>query len=249
MEPSSKEIIKIKEEKFKEKIEEIHYDKNKNYSLNDYINLETLSLFTENEFQIMSYNEKLNSKRIWTCQKEIIEKLLDEDISKVSNKIIQNLHKINKDEYINVLDFSHIKAEDYENLKIVEKIPYFSIQEFVEEFCIPEKWEDMNTKWKKLLESKFSIGRISSILSFFATWFYLLYARRYGLFLIAWLLLFIFPPFQILFRLYVAFNLPRLCYEWDAPNMREFLAKNYEQWIYEQRFGPKVRLWKTSRDY
>lgn len=245
MKSSSEETMKIKKEKFKG----IHYDKNKNYSWNDYINLKTLSLFTENEFNDMFYNEKINCKRIWTCQKEIIEILLEENVFSVSDKVIKNLNdtdkiikilrKINKDEYINVLDFSHIKPEDYSKLRIVEKILYINIYTFVEEFCIPEKWEDLNIKWKKLLESEFLIGWISSMLSFFFTWFYLLYARRYdllfGTLLASCILEFFWPVellFQLIFRSYVALNLPKLCYEWSAPNMRKYLVENYEQWIF-----------------
>jgi len=237
MKSSSKEVMKVKEENFKEKIKEIHYDKNKNYSLNDYINLETLSLFTEQEFYDMFngrqfYYGNLKYKRIYTCQKEIIEKLLDNHIFEIPDKIIKNLHKIDKNEYINILDFSHIKSEDYSKLTIVEKIPYFNVCEFVKEFCIPEKRADLNDAWKELLKKKFWLGRISRIGAFIFLWLYLLYARRYGLFFLGILLYFTWP-FQLLFRLYVALNLPELCYEWDAPNMRKYLAENYEQWVWK----------------
>lgn len=231
MKSSSKETMKVKEENSKEKNLKMHYDDNKEYTINDYINLETLTLITSNEFTDLDYYQKYLYNPIWVVWKEILEKLYNYKVSEVPDKVIKKLHKINKDEYINVFDFSNIKKEDYSKLRIEDKIKYLEIIKFVKEFCIPEKRDDLNDAWKELLKKKFNwLSWISRIGAFIFLWLYLLYARRYGLFFLGILLSFTWP-FQLLFRLYVALNLPELCYEWDAPNMRKYLAENYEQWI------------------
>lgn len=232
---SSKEAINVKE-----KIKEIHYDKNKNYSLNDYINLETLSLFTEDEFNSMPYWEQSYCSRIWTCNEEIINKYkinkykTDQTLKKNYDKIIKNLHKTDKNKYISMLDFSFINEEDYSKLKIVDKLQYLQIQEFIE-ILLPEERSNLNENQKKILKDNFSIWIGSRLLSFIFTNIYLLYARRYGLFFLSFLLS-LSPyllPFKLLFSLCIAWELPQLCYEWVSPNMRKCLAENYEQWIWK----------------
>ena len=214
-----------------------------NYTFDDYVDLDNFLFYKEDEIHLINSHARLNLDRIWDVKYELFRKIYWNKnwLKTIPQSVKNDIVKYGINGYINRLNFEFKTQDEYSLLKLDEKLSYIKISDFLYDE-LPQKREDLTKEQKDILYKNFSIWIFSRIFAFILPWLFLLYSRRILFFFWAVLLLFFtwiigdFLPLLwiiwlwllLLIRIYVACNLPRLCYEWSSPNMRKCLITNFK---------------------
>jgi len=111
---------------------------------------------------------------------------------------------------------------DEKKLKLPLKKEISKKSKSIADINLPEEWDWLTERQKELLRNRFPISwRRYRLLTFLITPIFLLYARRYGLFIL-WFI----PVVWLIIWIYASINLEKLCYNWSSPNFKKCLKEN-----------------------